>query len=95
MTSDYTDIWRVLNSGKHVLLLIDTQGDEDYFQIKTDDIRSWFDSIVKADLGPLDLQMQNGALLSLRKFRDMPAYPFDPEKEGIKVMWLRYGKAID
>lgn len=90
--SDYTDVWRVLNSGKHVLLLIDIQGDEEYFQMKLEEIRAWFAPIVKADCGPVDLLMMNDAFLSLRKFVVMPAYPFDPEKEGVKVMWLRYGR---
>ena len=75
-----------------MLLLIEAQGDDDYFQIKLENNRSWFAPIVKADCGPLDLLMANDAFLSLRKFVAMPAYPFDPENEGVKVMWLRYGR---
>lgn len=92
--SDYTEVWEVLNSGKHVMLLIDHQGDDEYFSLKIADIRKWFDSIVKEDYGPLDLLMKNNSFLSLRKLVSLPIYPFDTEKEGVKVMWLRYGKQV-
>jgi len=91
MTSDYTNVWKELNAGKHVLLLVEFQGDDEYFHIKVDDIRTWFLPIVKAEYGELDLLMQNDAFLSMRKLIYMPPYPFDPEKQGVKVMWLKYG----
>jgi hypothetical protein len=90
--SDYTEVWKELNAGKHVLLLVEHQGDDEYFQLRLEDIRKWFWPIVKSDCGPLDLLMGNDAFLVIRKFVAMPTYPFDPEKEGVKVMWVRYGK---
>lgn len=83
----YDKVWQVLNSGKHVLLLITYEGDEEIFHARVQDVREWFRPVVKADYGDLDLLMANDAWLSLRRFRGIPC-PTDPERDGVQVMVL-------
>ena len=92
--SDYTSVWKVLNSGMHVLLFVDVADDDPEmrilrFQRRVEDIREWFKSIVKEDWGGSAFLMQNDALLVVRMLSNLPVYPFDPEKEGVKLMVLR------
>ena len=87
LMTDYHKIWQVLNSGKHVLLLIRDEGDPDVFQAHVSRIREWFGPVVKDDYGRLDLLMQNDAWLSMRRFQGLPC-PTDPDKDGVQVMLL-------
>lgn len=87
MDSDYTNVWKVLNEGKHVLLLVRWEGSEAVFSAKVDSIREWFKPIVKEDYGPLDLLMANNTWLSIRKFSMVPC-PVEAERTGTQVMVL-------
>lgn len=84
---NYNPVWKALNSGKHVLLLIRDDGDDEIFEARVDDVREWFASIVKGDYGRFDLLMKNDAWLSLRRFRGVPC-PVDAERDGVQVMLL-------
>jgi len=70
MSEDYTEVWEALQK-KHVLLLVDTHLDPSnpnsggydlsYFEMKTEEIYHWFESIVASRAGATDFLMLNGA----------------------------------
>lgn len=78
-------MWRELNAGNHVLLLIDSQGDSAYFDRRLEDIAAWFSPITTRRYGSLDFLMSNNTYLCVRRLLTLPV---SRPPSNVKVMVL-------
>ena len=93
---DLTPVWNALQK-ESVVLLVDTHFvpdslspspgsyDSDVFDEKLSAVHQWFLPIIKENLGTMDFQMLNNAILSVRPLLSIPF----AQKGGTKVMVLR------